>query len=337
MTCLETEEYVTGKGHAKTELNRIEGEMFRLDQAGRKALGREWSDLGRMYLRESANDLCLEAREGKARAIKGGPLSEEELATWKKKADAYDASRKIWKRQPPEKEKAEESDAFEDVKKEVTKPQTPADKYAQGMVDKVKKSQATKAESALERLRAKAGGRAKFSVEGEAPEKPFSMVMDKETIGDFSEVGAAKIFDTGEDFEKWSEAMKSQFESTFGDTLDPHLEEIFKQAKGINEKALKKLLPRSAREAAKTKGTTKTDSSARAKAKLKADAVIKAPMDPKALANLVRSYIREGKTGEDEVFAALHRGRAGRLSRCHREGRAPGTREIRLQGRRTNP
>lgn len=278
----------TEKGQARTELKRIEDEQFRLDQAGRKA-GREWSDVGRMYQREIAKDYSLEALEQKARAAKGGPLSEDEISKLKEKADKYE---KEQARADALEEQASEGAAFEemakiyeqlvdDVSKEnpsKTAPQTKTSAakkapLSQSIIDYAKSAR----ESALQRIRAR-------RAEGRLNALPVNELIDHAIVG------ASYIMEGVGKTAQWTKQMVD----TFGPEVRPFLKEI----RAASEEQVEKLK----NEATKKKSKTV----AQVKASLKADVTAGDGLNPKTLANLARAHIREGITGVDEVMKAVH-------------------------------
>lgn len=279
----------TQKGQAKTELKRIEEELFRLDQAGRAA-GREWSDVGRMYQREIAADYSLDALERKARATKGGPLSEEQLKKLEEKAAKYE---KMSEHLDELQEKASEGEAFEEMAhiyeqlvdevskekkpakaaKETKTPEAKKEPLSQSVIDFAKSQR----EAALERIRVR-------RAQGRLNALPVN------ELADYSIVGASYIMEGIAKGAKWTKQMVD----TFGPEIKPFLKEIFSASEDQVEKLTKK-----AEKKPKTIEQTK--------ARLKVDAKDGDALDSKVLADLVRAHIREGLTGENEVISAVHK------------------------------
>lgn len=78
---------VTKPGEVEAQLQAIENQMHRLDQAQR-ASGSSWGRVGHLYKRMMRADFSLEGMLRRERASKGAPLTPDEIAKVQKEADA---------------------------------------------------------------------------------------------------------------------------------------------------------------------------------------------------------------------------------------------------------
>jgi hypothetical protein len=170
---------------------------------------------------------------------------------------------------------------------QIQREQTPAEKYAQGLVEKIQKGLKTEADKARERIRARLSR--------------ASAGLDPTVLYDVAVIGAEKLFNVGLDFAKWSHEMIADI----GDSIQPHLEEIFDKSKAINDEAIEKGAPKPVREKVKAKVVTDAD---------KRTAIVETIRNKKGvneaigsqIQKLAESFVRSGITEREALVDAVH-------------------------------
>lgn len=274
--------------NASTQLDGIETQMDRLDQAQRSA-GSGWSDVGRMYQQMIKEDFTLDSMLRKERAVKGGALTESERdsvaqanATITDLQNRLDAERTA---SAEAKEKQDVSDTYtktiEDLKSELAgRPKFGKDVFdiARGIVNKWKAD----ADLARQSLRDRIGR--------------TSAGLDPTALLDVARIMRAHIGELGLDLTEASAKLVEEF----GDAVKPYLEKAWAKARQMidAEKA-----PGKAKEAIK-RGVPKTPLDI--KSRTKAEAVSGEDLSHKTVYELARAHINAGVHGEDAVMKAVH-------------------------------
>jgi len=218
-----------------------------IDEATRKA-GTEWGRTGRFRQMLAAEDYSLSRMLQKSELAKQRPLTPEEqaqvqkmserIASLEKQLADYEANH------AQEIEHIRNEEADKAIQRMVSKPETPADAYTRGVLEKIQVGLKSQADKARARIRARLG--------------KASAGVDPTVIYDVAVIGAEKLFSTGLDFARWGSEMLSDL----GESMKEYLtEDTFKKSQEINDKAIAKGAPKSVREKIKPKApkTPKTD------------------------------------------------------------------------------
>jgi hypothetical protein len=220
-----------------------------IDEATRKA-GTEWGRTGRFRQMLAAEDYSLSRMMQKKQLALGEKwekMSDEEKA--KVNAETQKMSERIASlekqlaeheaNQALEIERVRNEEADKAIQKMASGPETPADAYTRGVLEKIQAGLKSQADKARARIRARLG--------------KASAGVDPTVLYDVAVIGAEKLFSTGLDFARWSSEMLSDV----GDSLKHYLtEETFKQSQEINDQAIEKGAPKSVREKIKPKAPT---------------------------------------------------------------------------------
>lgn len=291
----------TERAHAAQQLQGIEEQLSAVDNASRTA-GSEWSGVGRMYQRTIADDYSLDALQRKARAAKAiatgdGALEPNELATIKQQAADYqklqaEAAEKQQALESAQKEANQQADtvrAHEQTIKEMQAAEAARPKFGQAVFDQAQKI--------VDRLKVNADA---SRVKLRQALSQMNAGVDPTVIVHTANILAHKV---GEFGLKKAEAF-AQMVDEFGDKITPHLEKAWKQAKKLigAEPAPDEVKKAVKSGVAKGKEPAVVD----ATAKLKADATAGDPLSHKAVYDVWRAKVREGKTNVDEAAKATH-------------------------------
>lgn len=274
---------------SRVEAARLTDELNDIDNATRKA-GTEWGRTGRFRQVLAAEDYSLARMLQQKQLAKGEALTPEETEQVSK------LSARIAELEKQSAEHEEQKAAMEDKLKdseadrriaEISAKQTPAEKYAQGLVQKIQQGLKSQADAARERIRARLG--------------KASAGVDPVVIYDAAIIGAEKLFSAGLDFAKWSKGMIEDL----GEFIQPHLEEIWDKSKAINEDAVEKGAPKPLREKIKAKAATDAD---------KRNAIVETIRSRKGaneaigsqIQKLAENFVRNGITEREALVSAVH-------------------------------
>lgn len=279
------------KAAAKDELEKIEPQMERLDQAQRAA-GTTWGRLGHMYQRMIRDDFTLEGMERQERAAKQRPLTEDERAKIKEQFDKISERQK--QLDAAEKQAADErvdsgvTATIEATINELGKEYLEKPKFgqqvldiAQGIVERWKTEANVARKSLRERLSRASSG------------------VDPTIVLDVAKIMRSHIGEVGLKLGEVSARLLDEF----GENVRPYLNKAWEKAKKFieDEKA-----PRQVKEAAKSGAATKIKGTADLKARAKAEAVAGDPLSKETVGLVVRSLIKQGVHGEDALMKGAH-------------------------------
>lgn len=237
------------RAEARMTAARLMDQLNDIDEATRKA-GTEWGRTGRFRQVLALEDYSLAKMLQRSELAKGRPLTEEEQVKVQQMSTRIaDLEKKLAEHEQQadtRREQTKNADADKAIE-EMKKPATEADKYSQGILDRIRQGLQSQEDKAWARIRARLG--------------KASAGVDPTVLYDVAVIGANRLFKTGLDFAKWSSEMAKTFSDTLGDTITPHLKEIFEQSKKINDEAIEKGAPKELRAKLKTK--PKDDAEAR--------------------------------------------------------------------------
>lgn len=273
---------------AKTELDGIETQTSRLDEAQRAA-GSTWGRLGHMYQRMIQEDFTLEAMERKQRAAKGGPLSEDERATIKDQAAKISELQKAVEdahgTDAQAREKETLTSAYEATVKSLqselaSRPKFGKDVFdiARGVVNRWKAD----AELAHTSLREKLGR--------------TSAGVDPSILLDVARIMRAHIGEIGLDLTESSARLVEEY----GPKIKPYLEKAWEKARQMIEA---EKTPTAVKAVVK-RGVPKTQVDVKSRAK--AEAIAGEELSHKTVHDLALAHIRAGVHGEDAVMKVVH-------------------------------
>jgi hypothetical protein len=224
-------------------------QLNEIDGATRKA-GTEWGRTGRFHQMLAAEDYSLSRMmqkkqlalgekwekmtdEEKAKVNEQTHEMSERIASLEKQLAEHEANQAL------EIERVRNEEADKAIQKMASGPETPADAYTRGVLEKIQAGLKSQADKARARIRARLG--------------KASAGVDPTVLYDVAVIGAEKLFSTGLDFARWSSEMLSDV----GDSLKHYLtEDTFKKSQEINDRAIEKGAPKSVREKIKPKAPT---------------------------------------------------------------------------------
>lgn len=281
---------------AQQRLQQIEEQLTAVDNASRLA-GSEWSGIGRMYQRMIQEDYSLPSLERKARALKGGSLSLDELNTLKQQASDHaslqsEAAEKQQALEAAQKETQHASDlarTHEQTIKELQASEAKRPKWSKAVFEHAQKI--------VDRLKVNADS-SKVALRGLLSQ--MNTGVDPTVVVHVANILAHKV---GEFGLKKAEAF-AEMASEYGDKVTPFLEQAWKSVKkliGAGD------IPEEVKKAVKS-GVKKGQEAGvpDATARLKADAAAGDQLSHRAIYEIARAHIKAGVDGLDAVMKATH-------------------------------
>lgn len=281
---------------SKIRLNEIEVALDRLDQAQRLA-GSTWGRVGHLYQRMMRSDYSLEAMESRWRGAKQDTLSEKERAEVKELAETVkrtdEGLAQIESTRDQEAAEAQADEAIKQLKKDVS--------GTEGHDPLV----ASIAERIYQRLK-KAADEAHVSLRrrlGNLYANPFDIGIAK----DVAIIAAEWIARGIRSFSKFRSGMIEEY----GEKVDPYLENAWKEANTMIDKAVEKTaVPKEKK--AKVKGAVKKLDPGQVREKAAASMANKYETNQKIeelrpyVRKIALSFVRDGITEREPLVDAVH-------------------------------